>query len=52
MCPHMKRITLGNIRDALLLNQFEVDVPADVRIEAKRALDGMLAVGRKEMAPK
>jgi quinolinate synthase len=52
MCPHMKRITLGNIRDALLLNQFEVDVPTDVRIQAKRALDGMLALGRKEMGPK
>jgi quinolinate synthase len=46
LCPHMKRITLANIRDALLLNQFEVDVPADVRVDAKRALDRMLEMSR------
>jgi quinolinate synthase len=52
MCPHMKRITLGNIRDALMHNQYEVDVPEATRVAAKRALDGMLALGRVEMAPK
>jgi quinolinate synthase len=46
LCPHMKRITLANIRDALLLNQFEVDVPADVRVDAKRALDRMLELSK------
>jgi quinolinate synthase len=46
LCPHMKRITLANIRDALLLNQFEVDVPAEVRVDAKRALDRMLEMSR------
>ncbi len=46
LCPHMKRITLANIRDALLLNQFEVDVPAAVRVEAKRALDRMLELSK------
>ena len=46
LCPHMKRITLANIRDALLLNQFEVDVPAAVRVDAKRALDRMLELSK------
>jgi quinolinate synthase len=46
LCPHMKRITLANIRDALLLNQFEVDVPVDVRVDAKRALDRMLELSK------
>jgi quinolinate synthase len=46
LCPHMKRITLANIRDALLLNQFEVDVPAAVRVDAKRALDRMLEMSK------
>jgi quinolinate synthase len=46
LCPHMKRITLANIRDALLLNQFEVDVPEAVRVDAKRALDRMLELSK------
>jgi quinolinate synthase len=46
LCPHMKRITLANIRDALLLNQFEVDVSAAVRVAAKRALDRMLEMSK------
>jgi quinolinate synthase len=46
LCPHMKRITLANIRDALLLDQFEVDVPAAVRVDAKRALDRMLEMSK------
>jgi quinolinate synthase len=46
LCPHMKRITLANIRDALLLNQFEVDVPAAIRVDAKRALDRMLEMSK------
>ncbi len=46
LCPHMKRITLANIRDALLLNQFEVDVPEAVRVDAKRTLDRMLEMSK------
>ena len=46
LCPHMKRITLGNIRDALRLNQYEVEVPTDIRVAAKRALDRMLEMSK------
>ena len=47
LCPHMKRITLTNIRDALANRQHEVTVPADIIAPARQALDRMLAVGRK-----
>ena len=42
LCPHMKRITLEGIRDALREMQFEVDVPADVIVGARRAVERML----------
>jgi quinolinate synthase len=48
LCPHMKRITLANIRDALAVGQHEVTVPVEIVAPARRALERMLAVGRKE----
>jgi len=45
MCPHMKRITIHNIRTALEEMQYEVHVDADVAEQAKAAVDAMLAVG-------
>ena len=48
LCPHMKRITLAGIRDALVSMQHEVHVDDDVITGARRALDRMLAVGRGE----
>lgn len=44
LCPHMRRITLENIIESLEKEQFEIIVPEDIRIRAKRALDAMLAV--------
>jgi quinolinate synthase len=44
LCPHMKRITLEAIYDALVNEQFEVVVPEDVRVRAKKAIDAMLAL--------
>ncbi len=43
-CPHMNQITLEDTRDALLYNRYEINVPEDIRIRAKAALDRMLAV--------
>ena len=48
LCPHMKRITLAGIRDALRDMRHEVEVDDDVVAGARRALDRMLAVGRGE----
>ena len=44
LCPHMKRITLENIYDALLHMRHEVLVDEDMRIRAKKAIDAMLAL--------
>lgn len=44
LCPHMKRITLANIRSALEHNQHEVRVESDIAGRARLAIDRMLAV--------
>jgi len=50
LCPHMKRITLPKIRRALETMTFEVTVPAEVAERARRAVERMVAVGRKGAA--
>ncbi|PKN59991.1 MAG: quinolinate synthase [Deltaproteobacteria bacterium HGW-Deltaproteobacteria-11] len=44
ICEDMKKITLADIRAALTEMKTVIDVPEDVRIPAKRALERMLAV--------
>ncbi len=44
-CPHMNEITLEMTRDALLKNQFQINVPEDIRLKARRAVDRMLEIG-------
>lgn len=44
-CPHMNQITLEQTRDALLYLRYEVDVPEEIRLKAKRSIDRMLAIG-------
>jgi quinolinate synthase len=48
LCPHMKRITLPNIHASLSLLRHEVHVPEDVAAGARRALNRMLEVGRRD----
>jgi quinolinate synthase len=48
LCPHMKRITLANIHDALVQMQHEVTIPEDVRVRAKAAIERMLALPKTE----
>ena len=45
LCPHMKRITLGNIRHALETMTHEVTVPAEIAAPARRAVERMLEMG-------
>lgn len=45
-CPNMKLTSLEDIRDALVTMSPVVDVPEDIRIPAKSALDRMLAIPR------
>lgn len=46
LCPHMKRITLPKILDSLEHDRVRVEVPADVAVRARRAVERMLAIGR------
>jgi quinolinate synthase len=44
LCPHMKRITLANIRGALETMQHEVTIDPTVAAGARRAVERMLAI--------
>src|SRR5262245_21978073 len=46
LCPHMKRISLENIYDALKDMKHVVEVPEDIRVRAKAAIDAMLGLPR------
>ena len=48
LCPHMKRITLEGIYDALAEMKHEVVIPEDVRVRAKQAIDRMLALPKEK----
>ncbi|HXU45461.1 MAG TPA: quinolinate synthase NadA [Thermoanaerobaculia bacterium] len=48
LCPHMKRITLPKILRSLETMETKVEVEADVSERARRAVERMLAVGRRE----
>jgi quinolinate synthase len=45
LCPHMKRITLGNIRHALETMSHEVAVPPEIASPARRSVERMLELG-------
>ena len=44
LCPHMKRITLSNIRRALEENRHEVTVDPAIAAAARRSVERMLAI--------
>ncbi len=44
LCPHMKRITLGNIRQALEENQHVVTIDPVLAARARQAVERMLAI--------
>ena len=44
-CPHMNQITLEDTLNALRYNRYIIDVPEEIRVRAKRAVDRMLAIG-------
>lgn len=43
-CPHMNQITLEDTLEALQKNQYEVDVPKEIRDRARASLDRMVAI--------
>ena len=44
LCPHMKRISLANIRTALEENRHEVTIDPAIADDARRAVERMLAI--------
>jgi len=44
-CPHMNEITLEDTLAALQHNRYVIEVPEEIRVRAKRALDRMLEIG-------
>jgi quinolinate synthase len=48
LCPHMKRITLEGIYDALANMQHEVTIPEGVRVRAKLAIQRMLDLPKEK----
>lgn len=50
LCPHMKRITLENIHRALAEDRHAVEVDPELAERARRAVERMLAVGRRPPA--
>ncbi len=48
LCPHMKRITLPRIHECLRTLQPEVTVDPAIAVRARRAVERMLAIGRRE----
>ncbi|WP_027170084.1 quinolinate synthase NadA [Mesorhizobium sp. WSM3224] len=44
LCPHMKRITLANIRSALEQNRHVVTIEAQIADRARQAVERMLAI--------
>ncbi|HVX88037.1 MAG TPA: quinolinate synthase NadA [Gemmatimonadales bacterium] len=47
VCAYMKTITLPNVRDALLKDQFHVTVPADIAERARLSVERMVALGAR-----
>lgn len=43
-CPHMKKITLQKVLDSLRYLQYEVTVPEEISVRARRAVERMLEV--------
>jgi quinolinate synthase len=44
-CPHMNEITLEDTLNALRHDQYQVEVPEDIRVRAKKSIDRMLEIG-------
>ncbi len=44
-CPHMNEITLEDTFNALRYNRYRVEVPEEIRVRARRAVERMLEIG-------
>ena len=46
LCPHMKRISLKKIYDAIRFNQYQIQVDKEIIDKARLSIDRMLEIGR------
>jgi quinolinate synthase len=46
VCAYMKTITLFDVRDALLLDRYAIEVPEEIQARARGAIDAMVTLGR------
>jgi quinolinate synthase len=44
VCPNMKKVTVEKVRDSLANLEYEVTVPEDIRLKAKKALERMVEI--------
>jgi quinolinate synthase len=44
-CPHMNQITLEDTLSSLRYDRYQVEVPEEIRVRARRALERMLEIG-------
>jgi len=44
-CQYMNQITLEDTLNALRYNQYEVNIPEEIRIRAERSVPRMIAIG-------
>jgi quinolinate synthase len=44
-CPHMNEITMEDTLAALKYNRYVIEVPEEIRVEAARAVERMIAIG-------
>ena len=49
LCPHMKKITLANIRESLETLSPAVEIDPAIAVRARAAVERMLDVGRSKM---
>lgn len=51
LCPHMKRISLENVHDALVHDQYAVELEPALGLRARKAIEAMLAVPQPAIPP-
>jgi quinolinate synthase len=44
-CPHMNQITLEDTLNSLLYDRYQVEVPEEIQVRARRAVERMLEIG-------
>jgi quinolinate synthase len=45
VCAYMKTVDLADVRDALRLDRYAIDIPEEIASRARRAIDAMVSLG-------